>query len=71
MEYGRFYAPCVWAWGGKQMAVIKYGCTPCPALFLGQKSSLHRIESGVQAAFGFVDGRICSNIFDMKKQPAH
>ncbi len=53
------------------MAVIKYGCTPCPALFLGQKSSLHRIESGVQAAFGFVDGRICSNIFDMKKQPAH
>jgi hypothetical protein len=44
---------------------------PCPALFLGQKSSLHRIESGVQAAFGFVDGRICSNIFDMKKQPAH
>ncbi|WP_314308857.1 hypothetical protein [Kingella denitrificans] len=41
-----------------------------PALpFWGQKSSLHRIELGVQAAFGFV-GRICSNIFDMKKQPA-
>ena len=37
--------------------------------FWGQKSSLHRIELGVQAAFGFVDGRICSNIFDMKKQP--
>ena len=38
--------------------------------FLLQKSSLHWVESDVQAAFGFVDGRICSNIFDMKKQPA-
>lgn len=53
------------------MAVIKYGCTPCPALpFWGQKSSLHRVESNMQAALGFVDVLICSNIFDMKKQPA-
>ncbi|EGC18271.1 hypothetical protein HMPREF9098_0420 [Kingella denitrificans ATCC 33394] len=38
--------------------------------FLLQKSSLHSVGLDVQAAFGFVDGRICSNIFDMKKQPA-
>jgi hypothetical protein len=38
--------------------------------FFGAKSSLHRVESNMQAAFGFLDGRICSNIFDMKKQPA-
>ncbi|WP_455038210.1 hypothetical protein [Kingella denitrificans] len=66
MEYWQFYTPCVWAWGGKQMAVIKYGCTPFPALFGAKKQP----ASGVQATFGFV-GHICSNIFDMKKQPAH
>lgn len=67
-EYGQFYAPCVWAWGGKQMAVINWmHALPCP--FLVQKSSLHRVGLDVQAALGFV-GRICSNIFDMKKQPA-
>lgn len=50
------------------MAVINWmHALPCP--FLVQKSSLHRIELGVQAVFGFV-GHICSNIFDMKKQPA-
>ena len=48
------------------MAVIKYGCTPFPALFGAKKQP----ASGVQAALGFVDGRIYSNIFDMKKQPA-
>ena len=51
------------------MAVINWmHALPCP--FLVQKSSLHRVGLDVQAAFGFVDGRICSNIFDMKKQPA-
>jgi len=55
--------------GEQQMAVINWmHALPCP--FLVQKSSLHRIELGVQAVFGFVDGRICSNIFDIKKQPA-
>jgi hypothetical protein len=34
--------------------------------FLGAKK---QPASGAQAAFGFV-GRICSNIFDMKKQSA-